>query len=613
MVARESLHPVRTPLRYLGLSSLIRRAMRARPIRAALTSIGVATSTLLVLVLLAAFRNPLVSISGYLAQPGLDVWVMPNGTDNLVRTAGFLPMSVVDGVREIDGVVQADPIVRVFVRASSRPPTGPPRDLMLMALGYRIPDGLGGPPEFAAGRAPLGAGEVALDRAAAFRLGVGVDDTIRVNELPRRVVGVTRKTNVLATQFLFFDFEVVEHTSGLTDQTSFIAVRTQAGAAADVAGRIRDAFPGVSVYSDREFIDHSVRESAAGFLPVLLLIAILGVLASALLVALLVQGLVEDRRADIAVLSALGVSLRRIGAAVIVHVWTLVAAGTLLGGLAAVALGGVLDDVLPTIQLAFEPADMAWTLVAFAAAGALGAAAADRAAAPHRSAGSVPLVTALELIGVTKMRGAGRHAVTALTGVSLSVAPGEFVLLQGPSGSGKTTLLTIAAGLLTADQGDVVLAGLSLSRAGADQARRHRCERVGFVFQRANLLPALTASQNVMLAAMLGGLGRDEATQRCDELLESLGVAALAARLPRELSGGEEQRVAVARAVIHRPAVVLADEPTANLDWAAGQGVAERLKSLARERGSAVVVATHDPRLEPYADRVVRLLDGRVV
>jgi ABC-type lipoprotein export system ATPase subunit len=115
-----------------------------------------------------------------------------------------------------------------------------------------------------------------------------------------------------------------------------------------------------------------------------------------------------------------------------------------------------------------------------------------------------------------------------------------------------------------------------------------------------------------MLASLLAGLPPAESAQRSDELLQALGVAALASRHPGELSGGEEQRVAVARALVHRPAVVLADEPTANLDWAAGQVVAERLRSLARERGSAVVVATHDPRLEPYADRIIRLLDGRL-
>jgi putative ABC transport system ATP-binding protein len=221
-------------------------------------------------------------------------------------------------------------------------------------------------------------------------------------------------------------------------------------------------------------------------------------------------------------------------------------------------------------------------------------------------------VSALELIGVSKTRGAGRHAVRALADASLTVAAGEFVLLEGPSGSGKTTVLALGAGLLSPDGGEVILAGQSFSGLGAAVLRRRRAEQVGFVFQRANLLPGLTSRQNVMLASLLAGVPPAESERRSDELLDALGVAALSSRSPADLSGGEEQRVAVARALVHRPAVVLADEPTANLDWAAGQVVAEKLRALARERGSAVLVATHDPRLEAYSDRIVRLADGRV-
>ncbi len=356
------------------LSSLIFRAVRARTVRAVLSVIGVATSTLLVLVLLAAFRNPVVSVSDYLARPGIDAWVMPSGTDNLVRTAGFLPMSVVTGVREIEGVAQADPLVRVFVRAT------PPRSraaseggMMLLALGYRVPDGLGGPPEFERGRSPSGAGEIALDRAAAYRLHVDLGDTVRVNDRPCRVVGLTRKSNVLVTQFLFFDFEVAENASGLSEQTSFVVVRAKPGVAPAVIRRIRDEFPGTAVLSGQAFLANSLRESASGFLPVLMLISALGVLASALLVALLIQGLVEDRRSDIAVLGAMGVSLARIGGAVIVHACVLVAAGTLLGALAARGLEAVLERWVPTVQLAFVASDVLTTLAAFALAGIAGA------------------------------------------------------------------------------------------------------------------------------------------------------------------------------------------------------------------------------------------------
>ncbi len=222
------------------------------------------------------------------------------------------------------------------------------------------------------------------------------------------------------------------------------------------------------------------------------------------------------------------------------------------------------------------------------------------------------MTSALVFRSVSKTRGHGPHAVRALSEVSLSVAAGEFVLLEGPSGSGKTTVLLIAAGLLTADRGEVELAGRALATMDAAARRRWRSQHLGFVFQRPNLLPALRARENVMLAALLYGDPPSEARRRSDDLLQALGVAQLAERRPQELSGGEEQRVAVARALVHRPTAVLADEPTANLDWASGQVVAERLRELARERGTAVLVATHDPRLAVYADRRIGLEDGRV-
>jgi putative ABC transport system ATP-binding protein len=221
-------------------------------------------------------------------------------------------------------------------------------------------------------------------------------------------------------------------------------------------------------------------------------------------------------------------------------------------------------------------------------------------------------VSALELRDVSKTRGTGRASVTAISDVTLAVTPGEFVLLEGPSGSGKTTLLAVAAGLLSPTHGEVTLAGRALGSLSPEARRHWRALRVGFVFQRPNLMPALSARENVVLAGLLAHQARADAGRETDALLERLGVAPLAARRPGELSGGEEQRVAVARALVHRPSVVLADEPTANLDGRSGLAVAESLRDVARERGAAVLVATHDSRLEPFATRRVRIVDGRL-
>jgi len=221
-------------------------------------------------------------------------------------------------------------------------------------------------------------------------------------------------------------------------------------------------------------------------------------------------------------------------------------------------------------------------------------------------------VIVLELDRVSQTRGAGPRAVQALRDVSLSIAEGEFVLLEGPSGAGKTTLLAVAAGLLKATAGEVRLAGQSLAAMSRAECRRQRATRVGFVFQRSNLLPQLTLRENVLLMTSISGGSLEEGERETTRLLVALGIAGLARRRPRELSGGEEQRAAVARALVHRPAIVLADEPTGNLDGRSGKAVAESLAGLAAERGAAVLVATHDARLEPFATRRVRIVDGTI-
>ena len=222
-------------------------------------------------------------------------------------------------------------------------------------------------------------------------------------------------------------------------------------------------------------------------------------------------------------------------------------------------------------------------------------------------------MSTVELRGIWKTRGAGRHSTQALTDVSLAVEPGEFVLLEGPSGSGKTTLLALAAGLLTPDRGEVLLANERLGGLSPRARARLRATRVGFVFQRANLLSRISILENVLISAQLAGLESTDGAREASALLAELEVGHLAERYPGELSGGEEQRVAVARALVHRPAVVLADEPTASLDGAAGAAVARCLQRLAQERDSAVLVATHDARLEPFASRRARIIDGKIV
>jgi putative ABC transport system ATP-binding protein len=217
----------------------------------------------------------------------------------------------------------------------------------------------------------------------------------------------------------------------------------------------------------------------------------------------------------------------------------------------------------------------------------------------------------LHLDRVERVFGAGRTRVAALSDVSLRVEAGEFVAVMGPSGSGKSTLLNLAGGLDRPTSGRVLLAGTDLAGLGQVELALLRRRSVGFVFQEANLLPTLTAVENVALPLELDGLRARVALTRARELLESLGLGGLAERVPQTMSGGEQQRVAIARAVIGGRALLLADEPTGALDSLTGETIVRVLHQQCA-LGRAVVLVTHDTRLAGWADRVLFLRDGHV-
>jgi putative ABC transport system ATP-binding protein len=223
---------------------------------------------------------------------------------------------------------------------------------------------------------------------------------------------------------------------------------------------------------------------------------------------------------------------------------------------------------------------------------------------------------AVEVENLTKIYGTGETAVRALSDASFRVAPGELVAILGPSGSGKTTLLT-SIGLVTEPtHGRVVIDGITVADEGWTPGldlKRIRRERLGFIFQAHNLIPFLTALENVMVAMEINGIGRKEAKQRGLELLGDLGLAERAGHYPSHLSGGQSQRVAIARALANRPRVILADEPTAALDTENGTNVMALLKRLAVENHSAIMVVTHDHRMVHGFDRILDVSDGRIV
>ena len=219
----------------------------------------------------------------------------------------------------------------------------------------------------------------------------------------------------------------------------------------------------------------------------------------------------------------------------------------------------------------------------------------------------------IEAVKIGKVLGSGAAQVRALKSVDLSLRGGELTLLMGPSGSGKTTLLSILGCMLTPTEGTIRVRGVSTDGAGPEDLAKLRRDHVGFVFQSYHLFPTLTAADNVRLTLDVRGEHREDAKARSSEALAKVGLSHKRLSYPRELSGGEQQRVAIARAVVGDPSVILADEPTAALDSENGKAIMTILAEIAKDPSRGVLVVTHDPRLLPFADRIVHIEDGSIV
>ncbi len=212
-----------------------------------------------------------------------------------------------------------------------------------------------------------------------------------------------------------------------------------------------------------------------------------------------------------------------------------------------------------------------------------------------------------------KVYGSGSTAVSALKGISMQIAQGEFVAVMGPSGCGKSTLLHLLGGLDLPTEGDVIIDGENLFKLSDQRLTELRRRKIGFIFQFYNLIPVLTAVENAALPVTLDGMRQAEAYPKAELWLNRMGLGERMHHRPDQLSGGEQQRVAIARALLNEPALILADEPTGNLDTRASDEIAILLRKVADEYNRAVVMVTHDPRIAAYADRILFLKDGLII
>jgi putative ABC transport system ATP-binding protein len=215
--------------------------------------------------------------------------------------------------------------------------------------------------------------------------------------------------------------------------------------------------------------------------------------------------------------------------------------------------------------------------------------------------------------GVTKEYGAGDASVMALRGIDLDVRHGELLMVVGPSGCGKTTLISVIAGILDQDSGKCEVLGRDLKQMDKSERARFRGLSIGFIFQLFNLLPALSAVENVSVPLLINGMSRKDAEARAQEVLEAVSLGSRLDALPGKLSGGQQQRVAIARALVHGPKLIVCDEPTSNLDHETGHSIMKLLRDAAKSPERALIVVTHDPRIFEFADRIARMDDGKII
>ena len=235
------------------------------------------------------------------------------------------------------------------------------------------------------------------------------------------------------------------------------------------------------------------------------------------------------------------------------------------------------------------------------------------ALAPQLDNPKVRTEPAVRCRGVTKTYGTGAAAVTALRGIDLDVNTDELLMLVGPSGCGKTTLISVIAGILDQNDGQCSVFGHDFKHMSQSEKTRRRGELIGFVFQSFNLLPTLTAAENVAIPLLLNGVKRKTAIERAREILARVGLGDRTRSLPAQLSGGQQQRVAIARAMAHGPRLIVCDEPTSALDHETGHKVMELLRQVARAENRALIIVTHDARIFSFADRIAKMDDGHIV
>ena len=513
------------------------------------------------------------------------------------HSTSFLPIADQARAERVLGVERAVPVYTRHIAFAFR---GRTYDVFAMALDIRQ------------GTYAIPRGGIDIDRMLAKQAGVGVGDHLVVLGRSLHIVHVHSGGNSIF-QTAFLNAADARALYGIDDLTSFFLVNVKHGAdPAAVARRLDRALPRTATYTSEQFAHSFADRVNAGFLAVVGVLVGIGLVVGGAVIALTTYTATAEKAKEFGVLKAIGASggfplrdraapepRRRRDRGDARHRSIRRGRESRQARRPRVHHGA--DAARRRRRLRSRPCDSRRRVVHPRAS--------DR---PHRPGGGIPPMTGLLLIttGLTKDFGSGTTSVRAVDHVDLAVGAGELALIMGPSGSGKTTLLSMVGGLLRPSEGQVTIAGVDLTTLTRRDLTQLRRDSIGFVFQTFNLLESLNALENVEIALNLAGIKGVAARERARRLLTDAGLEARLAFRAGDLSGGERQRVAIARSLANAPQLLLADEPTANLDSKHGREVMHLLRDLTAAGDRAAV--SHDPRLEQIADRVLWLEDGRL-
>jgi putative ABC transport system ATP-binding protein len=559
---------------------------------------AVAGAFALVLFFEAVFAGESEQIVAYIKRTDADVWVMQEGVSNMHMATSFVWDWKADRVAEVAGVRRVTPILylNTVMEAGDR-------NWFSFIVGLEEGDARAGPWAGTAGKTIPGPGEVIVPAVLGSMAGLSLEDEVGIGGETFTVAGFSEGTFSMANSVAFVTMSDLSDVMSSFGSASYLLVDAETGVdPTDLAARIQEAVDKVSVLPSERFVDNDWEVAMQMGLEIISLMTLIGGSLAILLTGFTVYVSVSRKERELAVIKALGFRNRAVYMSAMVQAAVIATGGFSLAVAVVWLAVPITAAFVPQVTLQVIPEALFRVGLI-----ALGVAVLSSMLPVRKLVRVEPTLHAAHLV---KTFGTGHAAVRAVDDVSIDVKPGELVVIMGPSGSGKTTLVSMLGALLSPDSGTITFEGAEI--AGLDEAglAEVRARKIGFIFQSFNLLEALTVEQNVLFPASLVPGGLEAARPRAERLLEQLGMTSRRSALPKTLSGGEQQRVAIARALINEPRLILADEPTGNLDSQSGQEVTMVLHDVARDRGCSVVLVTHDPRVEDVADRILWLEDG---